>query len=213
MLVIGAGPAGLMAALAAARAGARVVIADESAALGGSLLGETEEIDGASGAEWAGKAAAELAAFPDVVVLPRTTVFGWYDGNIFGAVERVADHKAVPSPHEPRQRYWRILAGRAVMATGAEERPIVFGGNDRPGVMLASAVRTYVNRYAAAPGATGVVFTNNDFGLSHGARSHRQRRPRGGGHRQPPRCRQPRCRRRPRRGRRGHKPGGRGALP
>ena len=95
---------------------------------------------------------------------PRTTVFGWYDGNTFGAVERVADHKPTPSEHEPRQRYWRIFAKRAVMASGAEERPIVFGGNDRPGVMLASAARTYVNRYAAAPGRTGVVFTNNDSG-------------------------------------------------
>ena len=101
---------------------------------------------------------------PNVTLMPRTTVFGWYDGNIFGALERVNDHVAVPPPYEPRQRYWRIIAKRAVLAAGAEERPIVFGGNDLPGVMLASAMRTYANRYAVAAGKSVVVFTNNDSG-------------------------------------------------
>ena len=132
--------------------------------LGGSLVNEREEIDGRPGHAWAAGIVAALEALPEVTLLPRTTVFGWYDDNIFGAVERVADHKPVPGPHEPRQRYWRIHARQAVLAAGAEERPLVFGGNDRPGVMLASAVRTYVNRYAAAPGRNGVVFTNNDSG-------------------------------------------------
>ena len=101
---------------------------------------------------------------PNVILMPRTTVFGWYDGNVFGAIERVNDHVAVPPPHEPRQRYWRIFAKRAVLAAGAEERPIVFGANDVPGVMLASAMRTYANRYAVAAGRSAVVFTNNDSG-------------------------------------------------
>jgi NADPH-dependent 2,4-dienoyl-CoA reductase/sulfur reductase-like enzyme len=79
-------------------------------------------------------------------------------------VERVADHKPVPDACEPRQRYWRILAKRAILATGAEERPLVFGGNDRPGVLLSSAARSYLNRYATAPGETAVIFTNNDSG-------------------------------------------------
>ena len=101
---------------------------------------------------------------PNVTLMPRTTIFGWYDGNVFGAVERVNDHVLEPPPHEPRQRYWRIIAKRAVLAAGAEERPIVFGGNDVPGVMLASAMRTYANRYAVAAGKSAVVFTNNDSG-------------------------------------------------
>ena len=107
---------------------------------------------------------AELAQMANVTLMPRTTVFGAYDGNVFGALERVSDHVIEPSAYEPRQRYWRIMAKRAVLAAGAEERPIVFGGNDVPGVMLASAMRTFANRYAVASGKSAVVFTNNDSG-------------------------------------------------
>jgi sarcosine oxidase subunit alpha len=164
LLVIGSGPTGLMAALAAARCGGRVVLADESAALGGSLLSETEEIGGQPGREWAQGVIAELAGMANVTLMRRTTIFGWYDGNVFGAVERVNDHVAAPSPYEPRQRYWRLFARRAVLAAGAEERPIVFGGNDVPGVMLAGAARSYANRYGVAVGQSLVVFTTNDSG-------------------------------------------------
>ncbi|MFO1120755.1 MAG: sarcosine oxidase subunit alpha family protein [Hyphomicrobiales bacterium] len=164
LLVIGSGPTGLMAALTAARSGARVILADEGAALGGSLLFEQEEIGGLSGFDWARGAIAELASLPNVTLMPRTTVFGWYDDNIFGAVERVNDHVLAPSPYEPRQRYWRIIAKKAVLAAGAEERPVAMGGNDIPGVMLASAMRHYANRYAAAAGQSVVVFTGNDSG-------------------------------------------------
>jgi sarcosine oxidase subunit alpha len=164
MLVIGSGPTGLMAALAAARSGARVILADEGSALGGSLLFEREEIAGVSGYDWAQDVLAELASMPNVTLMPRTTIVGWFDGNVFGAVERVNDHVIAPSPYEPRQRYWRIIAKKAVLAAGAEERPVAFGGNDVPGVMLASAMRTYANRYAAAAGKSVVVFTGNDSG-------------------------------------------------
>src|SRR5262245_2369202 len=164
LLVIGSGPTGLSAALTAARTGARVIVIDEGSRLGGSLLNENEEIGGKSGFDWAQGVVAELAGMANVMLMPRTTAFGAYDGNVFGALERVSDHVLEPSPYEPRQRYWKIMARRAVLAAGAEERPVVFGGNDVPGVMLASAMRTFANRYAVASGKSAVVFTNNDSG-------------------------------------------------
>jgi heterotetrameric sarcosine oxidase alpha subunit len=164
VLVVGAGPAGLAAALSAGRSGARVVLCDEDFVLGGRLNADRREIDGMAGTDWARTAAAELASMPEVRLMPRTTVFGAYDGNTYGAVERVSDHVDVPSAHQPRQRLWKIIAKRAVLAAGAIERPIVFGGNDRPGVMMASAVRTYLNRYAVKAGLSVTLFTSTDDG-------------------------------------------------
>ncbi|MDH7639110.1 sarcosine oxidase subunit alpha family protein [Sphingomonas oryzagri] len=164
LLVIGGGPAGIAAALTAGRAGLRVILADEDVRPGGRLLAERHEIDGVPGAVWAEDAAAELATLPNIRVLSRTAVFGVYDGREYAAVERVSDHLAVTPTGQPRQRLWKIVAKRAILATGAIERPLVFGGNDRPGVMTASAVSTYVNRFAALPGQRAVVFAASDSG-------------------------------------------------
>lgn len=163
VLVIGGGPAGLAAALTAARSGARVVLCDEDFVLGGRLNSERYAIDGDSGSDWARKVEAELASMSDVRILRRTTVFGAYDGE-FGAVERVSDHLPIPPAHLPRQRLWKIIAKRSILTAGAVERPIVFGGNDRPGVMMAAAVRTYVNRFGVAPGRKIAIFTTTDDG-------------------------------------------------
>ncbi|MBS9478665.1 sarcosine oxidase subunit alpha family protein [Ancylobacter radicis] len=162
VLIIGAGPAGLMAALAAGRAGARVILADEDFLPGGRLNAEALEVDGMAGAAFAARLRAELDSLPNVRVMTRTTVFGVYDAGTYGALERVADHLPTPGPFQPRQRLWRIVATRAVLAAGATERPIVFGGNDRPGVMLAGAVRAYANRFGVATGTSTVVFATND---------------------------------------------------
>ncbi|PTM39922.1 sarcosine oxidase subunit alpha family protein [Bosea sp. 124] len=164
LLVIGGGPAGLSAALAAGRAGARVILCDEDFRFGGKLLAEKREIDARAASEWIADALAELAGMPDVTIMPRSTVYGVYDHGIYGVIERVADHLPVPPPHQPRQRAWRINAKRAILAAGAIERPIVFAGNDTPGVMLAGAARTYLNRYGVQPGREAVVFTTGDDG-------------------------------------------------
>jgi len=163
LLVVGGGPAGLSAALRGARSGARVILADEDFRFGGRLNAETLELDGQSGSGWASATVVELASMPNVRLLSRTTVFGAYDHGIFGALERLTDHLA-DGGGRPRQVLWRIYARRTVLAAGATERSIGFGMNDRPGVMLAGAVRAYVNRYGVAPGSAVAIFTNNDDG-------------------------------------------------
>ncbi|MFF8605569.1 sarcosine oxidase subunit delta family protein [Streptomyces sp. NPDC015346] len=157
LLVVGAGPAGLAAAAAAATSGARVILADDQPELGGSLLGTAEHLD------WLREVTGQLAAAPEVRVLPRTTVFGYYDDNHLLAVERRTNHLGAAAPENvSRERVWRIRARRVVLATGAHERSLAFPDNDRPGVMLASSARTHVNRHGALPGRHAVVLTTND---------------------------------------------------
>ncbi|CDX43202.1 Sarcosine oxidase subunit alpha [Mesorhizobium sp. ORS 3359] len=164
VVIVGSGPAGLAAALAAGRSGARVILCEEDFVLGGRLLANGGTIDGLPAAEWVARTVAELEALPDVRIMTRTTLFGVYDGGTYGAIEHVNDHLPVPPEHQVRQRLWRIVARRCVVAAGAIERPIVFAGNDTPGVMMASAMRSYINRYAAAPARRIALFTNNEDG-------------------------------------------------
>jgi sarcosine oxidase, subunit alpha len=161
VMIVGAGPAGLMAALSAGRTGARVILADEQTQLGGQLLNEQLQISGKPATEWIAEVEAELATMPEVVVLKRTTAFGYYDHNFMGLIETRTD-KIVDGNGSSRQRLWRIHPKRVVLATGALERPLVFSDNDRPGIMLAGAYRAYANRYGVTPGHNVVIFTNND---------------------------------------------------
>ncbi|MFD9476850.1 MULTISPECIES: sarcosine oxidase subunit delta family protein [Streptomyces] len=157
LLVVGAGPAGLAAAAAAARSGARVILADDRPELGGSLL------DTAQLRNWVQESGEQLDTAPEVRVLRRTTVFGHYDDNHLLAVERRTNHLGALAPeHLSRERVWRIRARRVVLATGAHERSLAFADNDRPGVMLAAAARAYINRHGVLPGRRAVVFTTND---------------------------------------------------
>ncbi|MFI5662843.1 2Fe-2S iron-sulfur cluster-binding protein [Streptomyces sp. NPDC051684] len=163
LLIVGAGPAGLAAALAAADAGVRVVLVDSAPELGGSLLGTQETIDGRPAQEWVDSVTRRLTASGNVTVLTRTTAFGHYDDNLVLALEKRTDHLGAAAPsHVSRQRVWRIRAEQVVHATGATERPIAFDDNDRPGIMLASAARTYLNRYGVLAGRRAAVFTTND---------------------------------------------------
>lgn len=160
VLVIGAGPAGLAAASAAAKTGQRVMILEQDFALGGDLLSAdaTETVNGQPASEYLAAVTAELEATQNVTVLTRTSAFGSYDNNYVIALEK----RVTTSPNASRQRLWHITAKRVVLAVGAMERQIVFANNDAPGVMLASAVRTYINRYGVLPGKNAVVFTTND---------------------------------------------------
>ena len=162
VLVVGAGPAGLAAARAAAHTGARVILVDEQAQPGGSLLASRERVDDLPGPDWADAIAAELAAAPGVTLLPNTTAFGLYESNLVLLAQRLITDQPDHAGSENGARVWRVLPKQIVLATGAHERPLLFANNDRPGVMLAGAISTYVRRYAVAPGSRAILFTNND---------------------------------------------------
>ena len=164
VLVVGGGAAGLAAALAAGRSGARVILADEQEEFGGHLLDSRETLDGKPAADWVAKAIAELQKMPEVTLLPRSTVHGYHDHNFLTIHERRTDHLGDAAPiGEVRQRLHRVRAKRVVLAAGAHERPLVYGNNDVPGNMLAGAVSTYVRRYGVAPGKQLVLSTTNDY--------------------------------------------------
>ncbi len=163
VMVVGAGPAGLAAALAAARGGARVIIADEQNEFGGSLLSSKETLDGKAASVWVAEVVKELEANENVLVLPRSTVNGYHDHNFLTIHQRCTDHIADRAPNgQVRARYHRVRAKWVVLATGAHERPLVYGNNDVPGCMVANAVSTYINRYGVVPGHELVLMTTND---------------------------------------------------
>lgn len=161
VLIVGGGAAGLAAALGASGGGARVILCDEQAELGGSLLHEPDvTIDGWPASAWVREAIATLG--DSITLLPRTTAFGWYPNNMIGLLQRETDHLADPASTLPRERLWHVRTERVVLATGAIERPLIFPGNDRPGIMLAGAARVYLHRYGVKVGSRIVVATAED---------------------------------------------------
>ena len=162
LLVTGSGPAGLSSAYAAAKNGAKVILAEDKPRFGGSLLTDNVTIDNLSGKEWANKIISELKAMPNVIVKNRSQVFGYYDHNMMVMFEKTGDHLEKKSKFTPRQRLWYIRAKEVLLSTGSIERPIVFGNNDTPGVFLSAAAKEYMKVYGVLIGKKPVIFTNND---------------------------------------------------
>ncbi|EYD77020.1 Sarcosine oxidase alpha subunit [Rubellimicrobium mesophilum DSM 19309] len=174
VLVVGSGPAGLAAALAAGRSGASTVLVDEHAEMGGTLLSEPGvRIDGQGVWDWLAATLAELESLPNVRLMTRTTAIGYYHQNMVGLCQRLTDHLATVPEGAPRERLWRVRAGQVVLAQGAIEKPMVFDGNDRPGVMLAGAAQTFLSRFGVKVGNRAAVVTSHDsawhsaFDLAH----------------------------------------------
>ncbi len=162
LLVTGSGPSGLASAYAAAKNGAKVILAEDKPRFGGTLLTDDVSIDNLSGKDWAEKIISELKSMPNVTVKNRSQVFGYYDHNMLVMFERVSDHLEKKSKFIPRQRLWYIRAKETILSTGSIERPIVFGNNDTPGIFLSAAAKEYMKVYGVLVGKKPLIFTNND---------------------------------------------------
>ena len=164
LLITGSGPSGLASAYAAAQNGAKIILAEDKPRFGGSLLTSDVTIGNQSGDEWANKIISELKSMPNVIVKNRSQVFGYYDHNMLVMSERVSDHLPKSEKYTPKQRLWYIRAKEVIISSGSIERPLVFGNNDTPGVMLSSAAKEYMKVYGVLVGKNPFVFTNNDSG-------------------------------------------------
>ena len=162
VLIAGSGPSGLASALAAAKNGARVILAEDKSRFGGSLLVDEVTIGNKKGKEWADEAISQLKSVPNVIVKNRSQVFGYYDHNMMVMFEKTRDHIENPNKFTPRQKLWYIRAKEIVISTGSLERPLIFGNNDRPGILLSSAAKEYLKVYGVLVGRKPIIFTNND---------------------------------------------------
>ena len=164
LLIAGSGPSGLAGAYAAAKNGAKVILAEDKPRFGGSLLTSDVNIGNQSGKDWAEGIIAELKTMPNVVIKNRSQIFGYYDHNMLVMSEKVSDHLPSTKKYHPNKRLWYIRAKEVLISSGSIERPIVFGNNDTPGVMLSSAAKEYLKVYGVLVGRKPLVFTNNDSG-------------------------------------------------
>ena len=162
VLIAGSGPSGLASALAAAKNGARVILAEDKSRFGGSLLVDEVTIGNKKGKEWADEAISQLKSMPNVIVKNRSQVFGYYDHNMMVMFERTRDHIENPNKFTPRQKLWYIRAKEIIISAGSIERPLIFGNNDRPGILLSSAAKEYLKVYGVLVGRKPIIFTNND---------------------------------------------------
>jgi sarcosine oxidase subunit alpha len=159
VLIIGAGPAGLSAARSLLGTGLAVILADDRPRCGGSLNWEASTVDGQPGAAWAHAVCAQLSDDPGVTVLTSTTVTAAYEDNHFTLIQQLSDERGVHT-----ERHWSLRATQVILATGMIDRPLLFAGNDRPGIMLSSAVRRLMGEFGVSPAGRLAVYTNNDSG-------------------------------------------------
>ena len=164
LLIAGSGPSGLASAYAAAKNGARVILAEDKPRFGGTLLTSEVNIGNQTGKEWAENIISELKEMPNVIVKNRSQVFGYYDHNMLVMSEKLSDHLPKTKKYNPKQRLWYIRAKEVLISSGSIERPLVFGNNDTPGVMLSSAAKEYLKVYGVLVGKKPLIFTNNDSG-------------------------------------------------
>jgi len=164
LLITGSGPSGLASAYAAAKNGAKVILAEDKPRFGGSLLTSDVTIGNQSGEEWVNSIVTELKEMPNVIIKNRAQIFGYYDHNMLVMSERINDHLPKSKKYSPKQRLWYIRSKEVVISSGSIERPLVFGNNDTPGVMLSSAAKEYLKVYGVLVGRSPLIFTNNDSG-------------------------------------------------
>ena len=162
LLIAGSGPSGLASAYAAAKNGAKVILAEDKPRFGGTLLTSEVNIGNQTGKEWSENIVAELKEMPNVIIKNRSQIFGYYDHNMLVMSERVTDHLPKSNKFTPKQRLWYIRSKEVLISSGSIERPIVFGNNDTPGVVLSSAAKEYMKVYGVLVGKNPIVFTNND---------------------------------------------------
>ena len=165
ILIIGSGPSALLSCLIAAKSGASVILVEEDFMFGGKLLAENEVINNEKSIEWVKKTIKELKTFKNVKLMKRTTLYGVFDHGVLGALERKTDHLP-DNNNKPKQILWKIFTKKTLVCSGSNERGLVFGNNDKPGIMLLSAIKAYVNRWGVIPGKKILIFTNNDYGIS-----------------------------------------------
>jgi len=166
VLIVGTGPAGLTAAIVAANSGKKVLLVDEKAEHGGNLVGSNNKInsiDNKTPTEWVKKVYSELLKNKNVKVLNRTSVSAYHNYNYIIMMQNLTDHlNENDKTNKIRQRLWKVRSKKVILATGSIERTMIFDCNDKPGIMLSSAVRKYLNHYAVKCGNSIVLFTNND---------------------------------------------------
>jgi len=166
VLVIGGGISGILSAKLAAEKGLKTILVDDKNYLGGSTIYQDDnifKINNENSNKWLKKQIEGLNKLPNLIIKNRTSVAAFHGYNYLLLRENLTDHLSIEERKDKiRQRLWKIRAKKVVIATGAIERPLIFSNNDRPGIILSSSVKKYIDFYAVKTGENISLFTNND---------------------------------------------------